>query len=299
MIEAEGRAMAKSTWTQDRQARKNTVAPAKAGAIFSLPENGESMKQANRAYRQRSSLEFQSQARERTRSALLRQEEEFARLHGNDPEEPLLDYVRQWSIELGRTPHAGEITGGTYLAARFQGWDRVLASAGLPPPPAMPSLEDRLIYKKEYKRQERLLRQEKNAAREADREQRARSDAQGRAEDLARQERDFAWGREHDRDSDARLIAYVRDCAGRLGHSPTAQEVLGAAYIAQRFGSWAVALTAAELPLPRGVKPPNPKTLRAYRERENAGGEHQEIPAVHGAPWSDAAETLNSNKGEL
>lgn len=257
------------------------------------------MKQANQSYRQRSSLEFQSQARERTKKVLLRQEEEFARLHEADRDEALLDYVRQWSLELGRTPHAGEITGGTYLAARFQGWDRVLSSAGLPPPPAMPSLEDRLIYKKEYKRQERLLRQERTAGREAAREQRARSDAQGRAEDLARQERDLAWGRDHAQDSDARLLAYVQDWARRLGHSPTAQEVLGAAYIAQRFGSWAVVLTAAELPLPKGVKPPNPKTLRAYRERKSAGGKHQEIPAAHGAPWSDAAETSNSNKGEL
>ena len=75
------------------------------------------------------------------------------------------------------------------------------------------------------------------------------------------------WGRHHEKDSDEQLLLYVRTLAEELGHSPVAQEVPGAAYIAQRFGSWSVVLTVSGLPLPKGVKAPNPKTLKSYLER--------------------------------
>lgn len=225
------------------------------------------MDKMNRPHRFRGDLQFQRQVRQRTREALLRQEADFARLHGQDTDQQLLDYVRRCSGELGRMPHAGEIVGGTYIAGRLRGWEQVIAALGLPPPPALPAFEERLIYRAEYRRQEQLLRRERSAGRVSAKEERSRRDAEGRAREAQRQERDLAWGREHEADTDAQLLAQLRDCAAALGHSPTAQEMLGAAYIARRFGSWAVALTVAGLPLPKGVKPPNPKTLKAYRER--------------------------------
>lgn len=228
------------------------------------------MDKINKPHRFRSDLKFQKQVRERTRKSLLQKDADFAKLHKHDTDEQLLEYVRSCSKELGRMPHAGEIIGGTYIASRFQGWAQVISAVGLPPPPAMPAFENRLIYKTEYKLQERLLRQERFAGKEAAKEERDRHDAEGRAKELERQKQDLAWGKEHERDTDAQLIEYVRACAASLGHSPTAQEVLGAAYIANRFGSWAVVLTVAGLPLPDGVKPPNPRTLKAYREKARA-----------------------------
>lgn len=228
------------------------------------------MNRTNKPHRFRGDLQFQKQVRDRTRESLLQQDEDFAKIHKHDSNEQLLEYVRAFSKELGRTPNAGEIIGGRYISSRFQNWDDVVSSAGLPKPGKLPAFENRLIYKTEYKVQERLLRQERFAGKDAAKEERIRRDAEGRAEDLARQERDFAWGRAHEQDTDTQLIEYIRACAAALEHSPIAQEVLGAAYIAKRFGSWAVALVVAGLPLPEGMKPPNPKTLKAYRDNARA-----------------------------
>lgn len=228
------------------------------------------MNKMNRPHRSRGDLQFQKQVRDRTKKSLLQKETDFAQLHRDDSDEQLLEYVRICSRKLGKAPHAGEIIGGTYIAARFQGWDRVILAAGLPQPLAIPAFEHRSIYKAEYKAQEQLLRKERTAGKDEARAQRRQKDAEGRARDLARQERDRAWGQEHAQDTDAQLLEYIRARAAALEHAPAAQEVPGAAYIAQRFGSWAVALTVAGLPLPEGVKPPNPKTLKAYREKVRA-----------------------------
>lgn len=228
------------------------------------------MDKMNRPHRFRGDLQFQKQVHDRTRAALLQKEADFARIHRDDSDEQLLEYVRICSRELGKAPHAGEIIGGTYIAARLQGWDRVISAAGLPQPLTIPAFEHRSIYKAEYRAQEQLLRKEQTAGKDAARAQRRRKDAEGRARELARQERDRAWGRAHERDTDAQLLEYIRVRAAELEHAPVAQEVPGAAYIAGRFGSWAVALTVAGLPLPEGVKPPNPKTLKAYREKVRA-----------------------------
>ena len=210
---------------------------------------------------------FQKQVTERTKQSLIRLEEEFAKEHKLNTDAELLEYVCEFAKELGRTPNAGEIIGGRYISSRFDGWSNVVASAKLPQPRKMPVFENRMIYKNEYKRQEKLLRQERIEGKDAVKEQRIQKDTEGRIKEMERQSRDMAWGAEHAQDTDTQLVDYVRRCAKELGHSPNAQEVLGAAYIAQRFGSWAVVLTVSGLPLPKGVKAPNPKTLKSYLER--------------------------------
>ena len=54
----------------------------------------------------------------------------------------------------------------------------------------------------------------------------------------------------HRDDTDEQLIAYLRQCAQELGHSPYPREVFGGGMIAEHFGGWSKALTAAGLPYP-------------------------------------------------
>ena len=54
----------------------------------------------------------------------------------------------------------------------------------------------------------------------------------------------------HQADTDAQLIAYLRECAQELGHTPYPAEVFGGAMIAGRFGGWSKAIGAAGLPYP-------------------------------------------------
>ena len=67
-------------------------------------------------------------------------------------------------------------------------------------------------------------------------------------ETLAQQQREFASS--HQNDTDAELIAYLRRCAREIGHPPNACEVIGGAYLHQRFGSWDNALRLAGLRKP-------------------------------------------------
>lgn len=231
------------------------------------------MEKKTKPQRFRADIRFQNRVREQTRAALVQKEEAFAKDHKGDTDEQLLEYVREFSKELGRTPNAGEIIGGRYIASRFCGWEVAVAAANLPAPGRPASLENRLIYKKEYKLQEKLVRQayieEKNAAKEI----RRQKNADGRVAAQKKQEQDLLWGREHVQDTDDQLIEYVKMCAKSLGHSPVSQEVQGASFISRRFGSWAVVLTVAELPLPSGIEPPNPKTLKAYKERQKTAAD--------------------------
>lgn len=67
-------------------------------------------------------------------------------------------------------------------------------------------------------------------------------------EALAKQQRDFEVL--HQSDTDAELIDYLRRCAEEIGHVPNACEVIGGAYLHQRFGSWDRALRLAGLGRP-------------------------------------------------
>ena len=61
----------------------------------------------------------------------------------------------------------------------------------------------------------------------------------------ALQAQDEAFAIEYETASDADLIAYVRQCVD-VSYTPAPCEVVGGAYIAQRFGNWSAALKAAE-----------------------------------------------------
>ena len=97
---------------------------------------------------------------ERTVRALERQQAAFSRDHHNDTAEELLAYLRQAAKPFGVTPCAEEIIGGPYIARRFGGWERAVAVAGLEPPHALPPLNRRRIYKREFKRQALLFKRE-------------------------------------------------------------------------------------------------------------------------------------------
>ena len=60
----------------------------------------------------------------------------------------------------------------------------------------------------------------------------------------ALQAQDEAFAIEYETASDADLIAYVRQCVD-VSYTPAPCEVVGGAYIAQRFGNWSAALKAA------------------------------------------------------
>ena len=68
-------------------------------------------------------------------------------------------------------------------------------------------------------------------------------------EALARQEEEFR--QQHTGDTDEQLLAYLRACAVRLRHTPWPGEILGGAYIQERFETWTRALALARLPAPR------------------------------------------------
>ena len=77
--------------------------------------------------------------------------------------------------------------------------------------------------------------------------------------------REEEFRKEHAADTDAQLLAYLRSCAAKLQHTPWPGEILGGTVIAQRFGSWERALTAARLPYPQGENKPS-TFLRVQRE---------------------------------
>ena len=211
---------------------------------------------------------YKNQLHLKTTEALIKRHEAFELQNAMTSDAELLEYVRACSEELSETPNVNEVIGGAYIERRFGGWDKVVSAAKLPGPVRTLPVEKTQIYKKEYKRQEKMFRKNKQQEKADAKTLRRKKDDEGRQADLVRVENDMAWGRLHEHDADEQLLCYVKTMAKKLGHTPVAQEVPGAAYISQRFGSWAVVLTVAGLPLPVGVKPANPKTLKLYLERQ-------------------------------
>lgn len=227
------------------------------------------MSTKNKTPRHRADIRFQNRVREQTHAALQKKEIDFSKEHKQDTDGQLIDYLCTFSQQLGRTPNACEIIGGRYISSRFQGWEAVVATAGLPEPGSPASVENRLIYKQEYKHQEKLVREAYLKEKSEGRVLRQQKNAEGQARVREQQERDRLWAEVHKADSDEQLLEYVKETAAQLGHSPLSKEVPGATYIAKRFGSWALVLHLAGLPMPKGVEPPNPKTLKTYLQRKN------------------------------
>ena len=63
-------------------------------------------------------------------------------------------------------------------------------------------------------------------------------------EALFKQEKAFV--EEHGADSDEQLLAYVRACAKRLGHTPWPREIAGDSFLLHRFTVWSNVLKKAE-----------------------------------------------------
>lgn len=142
-----------------------------------------------------------------------------------------------------------------------------LQAQGKAPKGSLENLRGTEIYKTEFKRHAKLFkeeRQQQGAEREIHKAEVAQK---AREENKALAERDKQWAAEHENDDDEQLLEYLQDCAAALGHTPMRREVLGSTYIAERFGNWAVALTMAELPLPKNIKPPKQTALDDYRKR--------------------------------
>ena len=68
--------------------------------------------------------------------------------------------------------------------------------------------------------------------------------------DAAVRQKNAAFVAAHRSDTDEQLIAYVRQSAQELGHTPYPREIFGGAMIYERFGTWSKVLNAAGLPYP-------------------------------------------------
>ena len=79
----------------------------------------------------------------------------------------------------------------------------------------------------------------------------------------ALQAQDEAFAIEHETASDADLIDYVRHCVD-ASYTPAPCEVIGGAFIAQRFGNWFAALKAAGRP--SQYKPPRENSYPRFHE---------------------------------
>ena len=96
-------------------------------------------------------------------------------------------------------------------------------------------------------------------------------------EALEKQEQEFR--QQHEQDTDAQLLAYLRAWAVRGRHTPWPGEIVGGSYIRQRFGTWERALALAKLPLPTTanrsgsfarVKEETERQKEVYRQRKAA-----------------------------
>lgn len=224
----------------------------------------------------RGDLWLEQHVDQRAKAVLREKQEAFEQAHREDTEEQLLDYVRQEAAKLRYTPNPGDLIGGPYIYKQFGNWDRVVDLCGLPKPGKLPPLKSRTIYKEEYKRQLELFRQERRSEQETRAEAVQARKEQAKLQEEARAERDRLWGETHENDTDEQLLAYLRQCAERLGHSPVKAEVEGGNYIAKRFVTWPLALQLAELPLPKGMKPAGNKDVNAYRRQQT--GKTENIP---------------------
>ena len=68
-------------------------------------------------------------------------------------------------------------------------------------------------------------------------------------EALEQQEQEFR--QQHEMDTDAQLLAYLRAWAIRKQRAPWPGEIVGGSFIQERFGSWDRALAMARLPMPK------------------------------------------------
>lgn len=79
-------------------------------------------------------------------------------------------------------------------------------------------------------------------------------------------EKEETFSREHELDSDEKLLLYLRQMALQLEHTPWPKEIIGWQLIITRFGSWQEAVNQAGLPM---MSTPNsPSKFLLYRNEE-------------------------------
>ena len=62
------------------------------------------------------------------------------------------------------------------------------------------------------------------------------------------QEKEAAFARLHQHDTDTQLLELLRQAAAELGYTPNPGEMIGGTYLLERFRNWDSAVAAAELP---------------------------------------------------
>lgn len=203
----------------------------------------------------------------RTVEALRQRDREYSQEHLYDTIEQHLEYIRQCAKEVGHTPQVNEVLGGQMIAQRCGGWNVAIEAAGLPAPTRKVPDNQTRLYRMEYAYQDQHF---KEITQKEQQQKKAAGEAKGKAERLARHERDMRWGEEHqDLDYDG-LASYLHQYATDMGRSPYAYEVIGGGYISKYFGTWALALHYAELPIPTGVKAPTAVQKHALQAKINA-----------------------------
>lgn len=82
--------------------------------------------------------------------------------------------------------------------------------------------------------------------------------------DAALKQKNAQFSIEHSNDTDEQLLAYLRECAEKLGHTPHPEEIIGGAYISYRFDSFYKAALSARLPSPG--RHPAPHGRKIYQD---------------------------------
>ena len=89
----------------------------------------------------------------RQRQLKLEQDLVWGKLHEDDTDEQLLQYLRNCAQKLGYTPVVREVEGGGYIAKRFINWPLALQLAELPLPKGMlpAKAKDLVLYQQRAK----------------------------------------------------------------------------------------------------------------------------------------------------
>ena len=105
---------------------------------------------------------YKATIRRMVSEALAERERAFRERHEADPDEVLLDYLKQCAGELGHTPWPEEIDGGVYIRARFDSWENAIRAAGLTAPRGSDCLQRFARIRQETECQQERYRRRKN-----------------------------------------------------------------------------------------------------------------------------------------
>ncbi len=104
---------------------------------------------------------YEATIRRMVTQALEAQEQQFRQEHEQDPDEALLNLIRDWVSVHGYTPWPGELAGGIYLTERFGSWEQLILLAGLKRPTHSNHQQSFERIKEETEYQKELYRRKK------------------------------------------------------------------------------------------------------------------------------------------